>query len=236
MQVIRDLIFDFKIFRVLPDAFSGNWCLELRDPNSRKGEWVCIPQDPHLPIQTLFVPDSHTLALAAYAGDEIVLGTFADAGMPWFQSYTAWMRNAQIWHHPNAKALEMTDTGWNIKCSDGVHTEPFRNPQSPKEIPWLSPSVLPIQEIPQEILPLMPGTPIRQVEYIFWENTHFISYHISNTHGSMDQYLMVCRNQQIEFCEITETGVQGFSLDTWCIRNGVLCIMRGGNLWQMLAL
>jgi hypothetical protein len=236
MQVIRDLIFDLNIFRVLPDAYSGNWCLELRDPNSRKGEWVTVPQDPLMPTHTLFVPDSHTFALAAYAGNEIVLGTFADAGMPWFQAYTAWLHQSKIWHYPNANALEMTEQGWNIKCGADTHVEPFRNPMPLTPISWISPSILPVNEIPAELLSMLPKTPVKQVEYIFWQNAHCISFHTANHDGTMDQYLMVCKNNTIEFCEMTETGVRGFSLDTWCIRNGILCLMRGGNRWQMLAL
>ena len=234
LQLIRDLSFDLKIFKVLPDPFSGSWCLELRNPNSRSGEWVIIPEAPELPARTLFVTDSHTQALAAFAADEIILGTMAAQGMPWFQALTAYHNLNKIWHYPDADALIMQNNGWSLQYAGKPVIEPFRQPIPPKSIPWLSPSVLQVQHIPEVLMPLLPGIPLKQVEYILHEGMHYLSIHIAADTTGMDQYMIVASDTAIEWCEKIESCVTGFSLDTWCIRNGILCIMRNSNRWQML--
>jgi hypothetical protein len=234
LQLIRDLSFDLKIFKVLPDPFSGGWCIELRNPKRRSGEWVIIPEDPELPSRTLFVTDSHTQALAAFAADEIILGTMAEQGMPWFQALTAYHNLNKIWYYPDADTLIMQNNGWSFQHAGKLVTEPFRQTMPQKSIPWLSPSILPVQQIPDVLLPLLPGIPLKQVEYIFYERMHYLSIHIAADTTGMDQYMIVASDTATELCEKIESCVTGFSLDTWCIRNGILCIMRNSNRWQML--
>jgi len=236
MRTLRDIELSAPVFRVIPDPFSYDWCIEMRDSSIPEALWAIIPEKPEMDIQYLRLSQSWSYCLQDFAGGEMVLGTYEASGMPvisGLQAYDSFMH--RIWQHTEAKHLQRKNSTWHFeKFSDSL-SEPLRSPNLQETLPCLSPTLIIPEIIVKTSRVFEEHKPLKQLEYLQADGLQYVSFFEQNPNPAyLKQWLMVYRGDEIIFREIIQKNAKGFSLDTWCLRNGVLYFLEENARWKAM--
>ncbi len=230
-----------KIFRVLPDPYSTDWCLEIRNPDTREVHWIWISGGISPVIHKLSIENSWSHTLMDAAAGEFVLGQYEAGGMPVISGLKCW--NAQmnlLWQYSEGRHFQRTQTAWIIQTKAGDSMEElFKSGPSGEILPIQSATVKPLSDylrlvleahFPEEEL-------LSQLEELQVGKVQILSVFTKSQSKGVQQYLLIMDSEGVLlFLEKIQENLKGFSLDTWTYREGILFYLSGMNTWKALSL
>jgi hypothetical protein len=230
-----------KIFRVLPDPYTTDWCLEIRNPDTREAHWIWVSGGVSPVIPKLSFENSWAHTLMDAAAGEFVLGQYEAGGMPVISGLKCW--NAQmnpLWQYSEGRHFQRSQTGWSIQTKAGDSIEElFRSGSSGEIMPIQSATVKPMSN---EILKLLEAHfpeehILNQLEELQVGKVQILSVFTQSQSKAMQQYLLIVDSEGVLlFLEKIQENLKGFSLDTWTYREGILFYISGMNTWKALSL
>lgn len=228
-----------RLFRAMPDMAGEDWCLELRDGDSRVALWWVMEQGIRpIPLE-IPAKDSWNLTLLDFYGGISVLGRYSPGGMPVLQGIEAVDQTGrQIWHHPEGKSIRRTETEWEVTWKGEIRREPVPKMNfTPPD--WLSPHLGSLPESFRSVLaPIHPnGVLLDQVERVDFGELTLLSCFFRENDAKLSQYFAVLRpDQNLYFSDCIQQNLNGFSLDTWSVRGGKVFLMKNHQEWCVIDL
>jgi hypothetical protein len=230
-----------KIFRVLPDPYSTDWCLEIRNPDTREAHWIWVSRGIESVNQKLSIENSWAHTLMDTAAGEFVLGQYEAAGMPVISGLKCW--NAQmnpLWQYSEGRHFHRSQTAWSIQTKAGDSIEELFRTESLREIlPIQSATVKPISDYFRQVLEVhFPEEHLlNQLEELQVGKVQIVSVFTQSHSKAIQQYLLIVDSEGVLlYREKLQENLKGFSLDTWTYREGILFYISGMNTWKALSL